>query len=338
MKNSIFKSIFGFLLLAVAFLTFNAVTGTPVENVGDTVAPTMAFAAVAKVELVERELINHFRHDATWLSVVPSKNQWVNKDVIKLNEIGADPAVLINNTAYPIAINSRTDTSAAISLFKYDTENTKITDDELYGLPYDKVGTVQRQHRETLEEKTLWHALWNLAPDADTADTPIIETTGAAVGGVGTRLRLTYADLITLKTKLDKLKVPAQGRVLVLCPDHIADLILEDKALAIQYHNHKSGMITGNFAGFELYTDINLVKYDGSKDKIAFESATAGAQASIVFHKKTTAKARGSVGAYRSDAKTDPANRETVMGFRVYFIAVPTRTKGQAAIIDGTAV
>jgi len=334
MKNLNFKSVFGLLLLAVAFLTFNAFAGSPVESVGDAVAPTMAFAAVAKVELVERELINKFRHEGTWLSVVPSKNQWVNKDVIKLNEIGADPAVLINNTSYPIAINSRTDSSTAISLFKYDTENTKITDDELYGLPYDKVGTVQRQHRETLEEETLWHALWNLAPVANTADTPVLKTTGPSVGGVGTRRRLIYQDLVTMKTALDKIKVPAKGRVLVLCSDHIADLMIEDKALAIQFHNHKAGMISGNFSGFMLYTDINEVKYDASLDKIGFKSATAGKQASVIFHTKTCAKARGSVGAYRSDAKTDPANRETVMGFRVYFIAVPTRTKGQAAIID----
>ena len=334
MKHFNFKTIFGILVAFLAMVTFNAVAG---NTVTDNTGPTLAFAAVAKIELVERELINKFRHEGTWLQVVPSKNQWVNKDVIRLNEIGADPNVLINNSAYPIAVNSRTDSSTAISLYKYETDNTKITDDELYGLPYDKIGSVQRQHRETLEEETLWHALWNLAPDANTADTPVIETTGPAVGGAGSRKRLVYADLITLKTKLDKLKVPKTGRVLVLCSDHIADLILEDKALAIQYHNHKSGMISGNFGGFELYTDINEVKYDNALAKIPFKSANAGVQASIVFNKKTVAKARGSVSAYRSDAKTDPQNRETVMGFRVWFIAVPIRTLGQAAIVDGTA-
>lgn len=330
MKNSIFKKIGVALLFIAAVLTFNAVQGHNVIEASD-VGPASAMAAVAKVEYMEKELIKHFRHEGTWLMVVPSKNQWVNADVIKLNEIGADPAVLVNNTSYPIAVSSRTDASTAISLFKYDTENTTITDDELYALPYDKIGSVQQQHRETLEEETLWHALWNLAPEANTASTPVLATTGATVGS---RKRLTYTDLVTMKTTLDKLKVPQKGRVIVLCADHLGDLLLEDKAFENKFHNHKDGMITGNYAGFEIYTDINVVKYSGT-DKLAFKSETAGKQASVIFHKKTVAKARGSVKAYAAKAADDPQNRETVVGFRVFFIAVPIRTIGQAAIIDG---
>ena len=268
---------------------------------------------------------------------VPSKNQWVNNDVIKLNEIGADPTVLVNNTSYPIAINSRTDTSTPISLNKYDTENTKITDDELYALPYDKIGSVQRQHRETLEETTLWHALWSLAPQADTADSPVIETTGAAIGGTGTRKRLTSGDLVRLKGKLDALLIPAMGRVLVLSSDHVADLLLEDKAFTTQYQNHTNGQIAKMYYGFEIYEHQNEVKYTSGITKLAFKSATAGRNASVVFHKKTTAQARGSVAAYSALSKDDPTNRQTVLGMRLWFICVPTQTKGQAAIIDGLA-
>ncbi|MBK5213369.1 MAG: hypothetical protein JJE55_06890 [Flavobacteriaceae bacterium] len=335
MKNFNFNKLFGFLFIIAAVLTFNAVSGNILGSSGDVAGPTTMMAAVAKTELIERELINKFRHDGTWLTVVPSKNQWVNNDVIKLNEIGADPTVLINNTSYPIAINARTDTSTPISLFKYDTENTKITDDELYALPYDKIGSVQRQHRETLEETTLWHALWNLAPDSDTATTPIVTTTGAGVSATpGDRLRLTYKDLLTMKSKLDTLLIPTVGRVLVLNSDHVIDLLLDDKGLTNQYQNHTNGLIAKNYAGFELYEHQNEVKYTGGA-KIAFKAATAGSNASVVFHKKTTAKARGSVAAYSALSKDDPANRQTVLGMRLWFICVPTQTKGQGAIIDG---
>ena len=176
--------------------------------------PVLGMAA-AKLELTERELINHFRHEGSWLQRVPSKNQWVGNDVIKLNHIGADPNVLINNSTYPIAVAARPDSNTAISLFKYSTENTEVSNDELYALPYDKVGSVQRQHRETLEEQTLSHALHSLAPVANTAKTPIIETTGND-DGTG-RKRLTSKDLINYKKKLDNLKIPKKGRVLVLC-------------------------------------------------------------------------------------------------------------------------
>lgn len=321
---------FGFVATAFA----GGLDGLVSSAVQDAAGPTTAFAAVAKKELAERELIKHFRHSGTWLERVPSKNQWVGNDVIKLNEIGADPDVLINNNTYPIAVAQRTDTSTAISLFKYDTTNTKITDDELYALPYDKPGSVQQQHRETLEEHTQQHALHSLAPVANTTNTPIFTTTGANDGSG--RKRLVSADLVNYKKQLDVLKIPMKGRILVLSPEHIADLLIEDKALEVQYHNHKAGAISKNYYGFELYEDIYAPEYDANLDKIAFGSVTTGKPASVLFLAQRTAKARGTVKRYMGKAEDNPENRETVVGFRMYFIAIPTSLKGQGAIVSGT--
>lgn len=333
------KKVFNITIAVVAlfFISASYANGDheTVTNTLDAIGkPTLAFA-VAKNELAERELIKHFRHTGTWLARVPSKNKWVNNDVIKMNEIGGDPIVLINNNTYPIAVAARPDDSIAISLFKYDTENTVVTDDELYALPYDKVGSVQEQHRLTLEEKTREHALHSLAPTTNTADTPIIKTTGALVNN---RRQLIYADLVAYKTKLDKLKIPKTGRLLVLCADHVADLLLEDKALNIQYQNHKEGAIAKNYCGFELYEDVyNPVYVEATSTKIAFDSVTAGVSGSTFFLVQRTAKARGSVKRYQRDSKLDPENRETVLGFRLYFLAIPITAKGQGAIIDATA-
>lgn len=337
------KLIIAFLLIAITGFAFSS--GSDHELVSNSLdiiqkggAPSLAFAAVAKKELAERELIKHFRHSGTWLERVPSKNQWVGNDVIKLNEIGADPEVLINNNTYPIAVSQRTDTSTAISLFKYDTTNTKITDDELYALPYDKSGSVQAQHRETLEESTQEHALHSLAPMANTAETPIFVTTGED-DGTG-RKRLTSKDLINYKKQLSNksLKIPKKGRILVLCPEHIADLLIEDKALDVQYQNHKEGAISKNYYGFELYEDIIAPVYDAGLNKIAFGSVTPGTEASVLFLAKRTAKARGTVKRYQKISDNDPENRETVVGFRLYFIAIPLSLKGQGAIVSGAVV
>ncbi|MCI2229578.1 hypothetical protein MC378_10400 [Polaribacter sp. MSW13] len=332
------KKLFKIILVVATFgIVAHAFAGgldsALVTNTLEGAGTTTAFAAVAKKELAERELIKHFRHSGTWLERVPSKNQWVGNDVIKLNEIGADPSVLINNSTYPIAVAQRTDTSTAISLFKYDTTNTKITDDELYGLPYDKPGSVQQQHRETLEERTQEHALHSLAPVENSASTPIISTTGVD-DGTG-RLRLTSSDLINYKKTLDNLKIPKKGRVLVLCSDHVADLLLEDKALNVQYQNHTTGAIAKNYYGFEIYEDIYSPEYDENLDKIPFASETSGTKASVLFLAQRTAKARGSVKRYMGKAEDNPENRETVVGFRLYFIAIPTSLLGQGAIVSG---
>lgn len=321
------KKVLSFLFLFTACVT---------AILGATAAGKILMADVALNTLAEKELIKHFRHDATWLTEVPEKNQWVNQDVIKLNQIGADPDVLINNNTYPIPTAARVDDSIAISLFKYDTENTVITDDEMYALPYDKPGSVQEQHREKLEEYTSEHALHSLAPyqNDNTKKTFVILTTGAD-DGTG-RKRLTYADLVNLKGKMDGAKVPKQGRILVLCGEHVQDLLLEDKELKNQYQNHKDGVIATMYCGFKVYESVYNPVYNASNQKKAYDAAPAGTDknASVVFYNKNTAKARGSVKRYFSDAESDPENRETKVGFRLYMICIPTKTTGLSAILS----
>ena len=92
------------------------------------------------------------------------------------------------------------------------------------------------------------------------------------------------------------------------------------------------------FYGFELYEDIDAPEYDGSLNKIPFASQTSGRSATVLFLVKRCAKARGSAIAYQRNAKEDPENRKTVLGFDLYFIAIPTSLKGQGAIVSGTVV
>lgn len=330
MKKRISLNTFVCALLALlTFASFSAF-GADAADAG---TPSLAFAAVAKTNLIERELIKKFRHESTWLSRIPSKNQYVNADTIRFNEIGADPKVLINNNTYPIPVSDRTDTSTAISLFKYDTENTRITDDELQGLPYDKPGSVQAQHRETLEEVTQEHALHSLAPVKASEKMPVLETTGAD-DGTGRR-RLTTKDVIKLRQEYNDRKIPKKGRILVMCSDHVSDLLLEDKVLNRQYNNHVAGELITRYYGFDLYEDVYNPQYDKTGTKLAFDSADTGRNASISFHLKTCIKARGSVSIYSALAKGDPQNRETVLGMRLWFLAIPIREEGQGAIIDG---
>ena len=125
-----------------------------------------------KNELAVTELITQFRHENEWLGAVKSKPEWLNNDVIKIPVRGLAPKVLINNTVYPIASQQREDGKVIISLNKYETENTEVTTDELYALPYEKVSDVQVQHRETLEDRTAEHALVSIAPQKNTSKPP----------------------------------------------------------------------------------------------------------------------------------------------------------------------
>lgn len=339
MKNLFLKSLkFTLAIMAMLLVTVfsNAFSGTAESAVQ--LAGATAVALPIKNELSEREMLKQLRHEHTWASEIRSKQSWVNNDVIKIPKRGAAPTVLINNTNYPILKNNRDDSHVIVGLNKFDTENTIVTDDELYALPYEKKSDVQMQHRETLEDETMEYGIWGLAPqeDAEASNEFVLETTGAD-DGTG-RLKLRTKDLRTLQAKMNKVGIDKKGRILVLTDDHVSDLLEEDKNFFTQYHNHKEGMISGKYYGFTVYEDSTTPEYDDiTLAKLPYGSATVGRKSSIVFHKKATAKAAGTVKRYARDASEDPELRESTIGFRVYHIIVAYGVEGSAAIISGKA-
>jgi len=328
------------IAVALVVVALSIATGYAKDN-PETVVVT-AGVTVTNGDLLntlnEKFIIKKFRHVGTWLQEITSKDNWVNNDTIKIpKRKGTNaPAVLINNNVYPIASAGREDDKVVVSLNKYDTENREVTDDELYAIAYDKEGDVNLELKEELEEQTVNHALHSISPQADAADTPILETTGED-DGTG-RLRMTKKDIITYKGKLDKLKVPALGRILVLSTTHANDLLLEDSVFEKGYHNRVNGAISINYYGFKIYEEVYTPTYDAvAKTKLAFGSVVAGRTSSIVFHKKSTVKAKGTVTRYAADAKSNPKYRKSEVGYRLWFGCFAIQDAGQGAIIDGAA-
>lgn len=334
------KNITKFVLAIVAILSVTLIGQAFTGSTGEGIA--MAATTVAlpvKNQLAEKEMIKQLRHEHTWASEIRSKQSWVNNDTIKIPKRGAAPAVLINNTNYPIVKNNRDDSHVVVALNKFDTENTVVTKDELYALPYEKVNDVQMQHRETLEDETMEYGLWGLAPQADdeAENQFVLESTGED-DGTG-RLKLTTKDLRTLQAKMNKAGINKKGRILILCDDHVSDLLEEDRKFYTQYHNQSEGVISSKYYGFKIYEDSTTPEYDDTTlEKLAYGSVTVGRKSSVVFHKGSTAKAAGSVERFARPASADPDNRENTIGFRVYHIIVAYGIEGSAAIISGKTV
>jgi hypothetical protein len=292
--------------------------------------------AVAKNQIVIAELLKQYKDmDMSFLSDIKSMDDKVNNDVIDFNEIGADPAVLIDNAVYPIASNQRTDDKRPVALHKFDTVNTIITDDELFALGYDKKSSVMAQHKDALVLATMKLGAWSLAPAADAADTPVIQTTGA-VDGI--RKRMIIADIIALKSRCDALQIPLESRILTLSSEHVNDILLIDQAFRDRYHNTATGKIISNIAGFKIYESLHTPKYVAAFTKKAYGAAAIGTDKNAsIFHSTVNAmKATGSLKMYAVDASQDPDNRQTKVGFRMYNIVSSVNTKGIGAIVSGS--
>ena len=289
------------------------------------------------VEVWTGELVKHFSHaeTATWLDGVPDYSRYVGNNVIHLVDVGADPDVLINNTTYPIPIQELPDGDIAITLDKFQTKVTPITDDELYALSYDKIASVKERHGNSISEKKFDKAIHAFAPQSNTTKTPVIFTSGDAESG---RLMFTRKEIIRMKKLFDDAKVPVKGRRLVLCNDHIQDLLLVDQKFAEQYYNYTTGKIA-NMYGFEVYEYVNNPIYgqDGAKKSLGAVAGSGDYQASVAFFAPRMFKAGGETKMYYSESKTDPQNQRNLVSFRHRFVALPKKQEAIGAIASKKA-
>lgn len=309
-------------------------TGAVVMNMTAVVASELGWMpaglrAGVLTEVWTGELVKALRAglEGTWLNGIADMSSIVNNETIHLVDVGADPAVLINNTTYPLTPQKLTDGDISISLDKFETEATAVTDDELYALSYDKMGRVRESHANALRDTELLYALHALAPQKNAASAPVLATTGEADGS---RKRITRQDIIALKDKFDKLKVPTAGRRLVLCSDHVNDLLLQDQKFADQYYNYVTGKIS-NLFGFEVYEFVNCPYYTTAGVKQAVTSKE-GVQASVAFYVPRVFKATGTTKMYYSDAQTDPLNKRNLISFTQRFICMPKKADAFGAI------
>ena len=293
------------------------------------------FTEVWTGELVKK--LNAGMNDS-FLQGIPDYSARVDNETIHLVDVGGDPDVLVNNTTYPIPIQDLEDGDIAIGLDKFQTKPTRVTDDELYAISYDKFGSVVERHGDAIQTKKLKKFAHALAPYSHTAKTPIIQTSGET-DSVSGRKKLTLKDIIALKRAFDNMDVPEGGRRLVLCPDHVNDLLELDQSFRDKYYNYTTGKLM-NMYGFEVYTFVNAPYFNKSGVKLAYNATPTATdhKGSFAYYVPRMFRAKGSTKMYYSEAVTNPQTQESLVNFRNYDIVLPKKMEAFGAIYswDGT--
>lgn len=138
-------------------------------------------------------------------------------------------------------------------------------------------------------------------------------TTGEATADG--RKKLTRADIVALKKKFDKLKIPKEGRILVLCADHVADLLETDQRFEKQVYDYTTGKIAKMY-GFDVYEYDECPYYDTTTLKKKAYGAVVGEsdrQSSVAFTTKRAMRADGSTKSYLREASSDPENKRNLL-------------------------
>lgn len=274
--------------------------------------------------------------EGSWLDGIPDQTSIVNNDVIHLVDVGVDPDVLINNTTYPIPLQALDDEDISISLDKFQSKVTPITDDELYAISYDKMARVKESHGNAINDAKFTKAAHALCAKEHTAKTPVLKTTGAKDAETG-RLRLTTDDLVRMKDAMDKLKVPTAGRRLVLCSDHVNDLLLVSQNFREQYNIDRNTGKVGKLFGFEIFEYGNNPVYStaGKKKDVGVAAGTGEFQCSFAFYVPRVFKATGSTKMYYSAAENDPESQKNKINFRHYFICMFKKADAGVVMTSG---
>ncbi|MEY4925662.1 MAG: hypothetical protein RI894_98 [Bacteroidota bacterium] len=204
---------------------------------------------------------------------------FVNNNFLHLAEIGADPNVIRNITTaqLPLAPTFRTDTLLSFQLDNWTTEPFVAPAFEEKILAYPKAQSFFKQHTGKLMRTVADYCYYSIAPNANTTDTPVLETSGAvnAAGNKG----LTDTDVKSLAEKFDDLNISAEGRHLWLTPNMYYELIGTNEAMQFAAMMKSSGASnTPEYVdvwGFKIHRRTGGALYDAALTKQAHGSANA---------------------------------------------------------------
>lgn len=344
------------LLFVLTSLVFNALMGSIMSvsmgydaHVGSMVGtgvsaalgcfmPHGAAMAGVLTEIWTGELIKSLRGflDGSWLRGVPDESSVVKNDVIHLVDVGGDPQVLVNNKTYPIEVQELEDGDKSFSLDKFQTKVVPVTDDELYACSYDKVARVKESCANSLNDAKYAKAAHALCANEHTATTPVLKTSGA-VDAATKRVKLCMDDIVSLKRALDSLGVPPTQRRLVLCTDHVNDLLESDQSFKEQYNLNRTDGTVGRLYGFDIFEYGACPTYStaGKKNSLGAAPKAGEFQCSFAFYVPRVFKATGSTKMYYSAAETDPQQQRNLISYRHYFICLPKKEDAGGVIYSG---
>lgn len=296
-------------------------------------------------EIWTGRLVEQFRPEieASFLNTIPDYDRYVQasknneNEVIHLVDIGADPDVLINNSSYPIDTAAMTESDLPFSLDKYQTKATKVTDDELYGITYEKIDKAVEKHKNAILGTKFKKAAFSLAPNSHSSATPIIPTAGSTVNG---KKIATLDDLLALGKAMTDAGIPNDGnRVVVLDDLHVFEMAKEDKSLFKDYIDIASGKLRPRLMGFQVfnYSDNPFYVTAGGA-KASFGTVFNGSthsKASFAFYAPDMFRATGSTKMYYDEP--DTRYQATFVNFRHYFLTSPKKARAIAALVTANA-
>lgn len=207
-----------------------------------------------------------------WVNESKDASAFANGKTVVWAEEGSPAAVKFNTTTgYPAAANI-TDINRNFDLDEAITAPLRVDWTEEQVIAYSKKPAVLESMTQNAREEIALRTLYRWAPtDTTGVGQNIIRSTGStraagAIGATGNRNRVVYADLLNAKRLLDKAKIPLAGRVILVTPEILQDMMLIDTFINADFVSGRpveSGYV-GNILGCKVYMHPTGVQYNAS--------------------------------------------------------------------------
>lgn len=252
-------------------------------------------------EIWEAQIVGNLYKDNEFLQYATNADEYVvGGRAVHIPNAAAPSGVVVNRSSLPATVTQRTDIDITYSLDEYTSNPILVPNIDTIQLAYNKRESVMMEDMANLKQAQADSMLYRWG--ATTANT--IFTTGAAAaataaGATGTRKLFTKDDLRKAKVLFDKQNIPAVGRVALLPPEYLEQL-LADKDLAVnftQYADIANGVV-GMVYGFKIMVRSSVLAFDKTtntaKDPTAATAATDNS-AALCWHPTSVERALGTV-------------------------------------------
>lgn len=262
-------------------------------------------------EIWVAEIQNTINENAAHLQFSVDHSAYVAFGTVHLPQSGANPSIVVNPTVLPLTIAQRTDTDRTYSMNQYAFESpTLVTNIDALQVSYDKKNSVVGQQISTMVDRigSEVSIAWAASGAAN-----IVETTGSAVAtslppsGTGTRKAVALADIASLAKKLDKDKIPNDGkRILLMNPDMFWELFTISEVVRASYNGFQaangtntltSGLVAQLF-GFKIMMRPTVAVFTKTGTSAKAYTAAAAADdrlACIAWHPSVVSRALGAM-------------------------------------------
>ena len=240
------------------------------------------------------------------------------KNGVGLGANGEVPVVLIGP-----------DNKFEITLDHNDVENMAIPNANLVEDSYDKLRFYTERWSKQIIKQRFTIAAYTWAPNADTALSPIIETTGPD-DGTG-RKRMVFQDIFRLWKKYADIDTSLRP-ILRLSPQHMEDLAIDDADRSKTFFNY-TGVNVPNMMNFDIYPDSLNPTYTAGKTKAPF-GQFGDKIASVAYLPDEAFQAYGSMMMHYQEPEKDPILRRYTMGPSFRDVIGKAGEMGYGAIIS----